>query len=195
MNESRFRTVVLLHDHGDNHDGPVKELAHILQENHPLVKFVCPPIPTALDAQANVNLLAVKLLPVFQPNSLVVGLGLSGLFAVAIQERFPALNLSVFAINAPSSKDGLTDVWKTRETSSLERVVLYSSQYEPIRDGQPEKWSQYADQVYDVPWLSGGVQKAMYATSYLISAYMRGLDLRKEVPSILPQIKTEAAGI
>jgi hypothetical protein len=120
----------------------------------------------------------------FVPNSLLVGIGTGGLTAIAVQERFPALNLSAFAINPPPAQGDLTYLWTTAAAYSLERVVLYSSQYEPLRGKQPELWSKYCDLVFDVPWLSGGVQEAFYSTSYLISAFMRGLSMPKEVAAI-----------
>jgi hypothetical protein len=181
MIESRFSTVVFLHDREDNPDGHVGELTRILSESHPNVRFLRPSLPTG-----GFLAVAAALFPLFVPNSLMVGIGSGGLFAVAMQERFPALNLSVCAINSSPEQDELAYPWTTAKAYSLGRVILYSSQYEPLRGKQPEQWSKYCDLVFDVPWLSGGVQKAFYSTSYLISTFMRGLNMAKEVASIQP---------
>jgi hypothetical protein len=182
MKGSRFQTVVLLHDRGDSPDGQVGELARILSEAHPSVKFLRPFVPAMSEVWGSFDLPAAKLLPLLQPNALVVGIGLGGLFAVALQEQFTALNLSVFAVNAPPPQDDLAGGWRTGTASG--RAAVYSSEYEPLRGDHPKRWTQHADLAFDFPWLSGGIQKAMYATSYLISSYMRGLDLKKAVASL-----------
>jgi hypothetical protein len=182
MLESRFSTVVLLHDREDNPDGHVGELARLLSESHPNVRFSRPPLPAG-----SFQSVAVALSPLFVPYSLLVGIGTGGRFAIGMQERFPALNLSVFAINPPTKHDDLAYAYPycTAKAYPSERVVLYSSQYEPLRGEHPEQWSKYCELVFDVPWLSGGVQKAYYSTSYLISTFMRGLNTAKEVASTL----------
>ncbi len=79
------------------------------------------------------------------------------------------------------------------------RVVLYSSAYEPLQRLHPEMWSRYADFAFDCPGLAQGFDKAKYATAYMISALMRGLDLKQEIATFSPQQKdqaqSEAAGI
>ena len=179
MTESRFQIVLLLHDLGDNPYGQVEELRRILAETHPNVIFVHPPVSEDFNS-------LMAFLTLFQPNSLVVGLGLGGLFASVMQERFPYLNLSVFAVNPPMEyeRDGASGERVSVGESTGQRIVLYSSQYEPLRGEQPEQWSKYCDLVFDVPWLSEGVQKAFYSTSYLISAFMRGRNMPKEVASV-----------
>ena len=160
MNESRFLAVVILHDL-NNETWVAARLGSILAEHHPSVKFLLPPLPAGTLALAP----AVALLPMFKPNSLFVGLGLGGNLAALAQDRFPSLNLSVFAVDPPEM------------AAAPERVVLYNS-LEP---------RSFAGQAYGVPWLAQGVDKAAFAVAYLISAYMRGLDLAKEVPQMFPE--------
>ncbi len=84
-NDLRFQTVVLLHDREDSPDGHVGELAKLLQESHPLVRFICPVVPVTVDSQNSFHLSAVKLFPLIPARSLVIGFGTSGLFACALQ--------------------------------------------------------------------------------------------------------------
>jgi hypothetical protein len=191
MDESRFPCVIFLRDPQDSDQGGIMEdLAQVLAESHPNIKFLHPPVPAGSTAFSGFNLMVTKLLPLFQPSSLVIGNGLGGLFAITMQERFPYLDLSVFAINPPSKRDELkVGAWRPK------RVILYSSEYEPIRADSPKIWAEYVDSAFDVPWLSGGVQRALYATSYLISAFMRGSNMRREVASFMPKAQSEAAGI
>lgn len=176
MNESRFRNVVVFGDEG-------AEFIRILGESHPNVGFLNPPIPAFGTSAFYPSM--YKLMPLFLPDSLIISLG--SIFAITVQEGFPHLNLSVFAVNPPL--DELALMWK-----GANRAVLYSSQYEPIKAYQPEEWSRRTDYAYDVPWLSRGVGGALYATSYLASVFMRGLDLRKEVLT-MPQTQTGISGI
>lgn len=198
-NDSRFQTVVLLHDREDEPDGHVGEIAKILQESHPLVRFIIPVIPVTADSKNSFHVAAVKLFPLIPPRSLVIGIGTSGLFACALQEKFPLLDLSVFAINPPTYQDDLEVGMETGWSAQAMRVVLYSSQYEPLKRYLPDGWNRYADFAFDCPWLANGIGKAVYATSYLISAFMRGLDLKQEIATFLPpqkdQAQSEAAGI
>ncbi len=183
---SRFQSVIFL----DEPDGCAKELSIILGESHPGVHFLCPPIPTHPTGFIGFTLATIRLLPLIQsnPKTLLIGKGFGGLLAAMIQERHPQLDLSVIAINAPTHEDGMGMSWSRPRPSLIrdERVVLYSSQYKPLQDA--DLWLGYADLVFDVPWLAEGVQKALHATSYVISAFMRGLDLRKEIASLFPSI-------
>lgn len=190
---SRFTEVLLLHDQGDGPGGRLDSLVTLIKESHPTVRFTSPVISINGDTAANFNTLAIKILPMLHPNTMVLGDGIGGLFAVALQERFPALNLGVFAINAPVRQDTLSQEWNN--LYSLDRVILYSSEFPALR-GTPHNWAQYSRNAYDVPWLTGGYQKAMYATAYLISSFMKGLDMGKEL-SCLPQLpaQSEAASI
>src|SRR5208337_1384118 len=113
MLDSRFQTVVFLHDREDNPEGHVGEFARILSESHPNVRFLRPPVPAYTTARGSFQLMAAALMPMFQPNSLVVGIGLGGLYAIAMQEQFPSINLSVFAVNPPPKQDELEYEWTT----------------------------------------------------------------------------------
>jgi hypothetical protein len=190
MNDSRFQSVVLLHDQDDNPDGRMGDLARILGETHPNVHFLRPSLPPRLE---NFDILAARYRPMFQANSLIVGEGHGGLRAIAFQERFEPLNLSVVAINPPLG-DELWQPSHMLHSFALDRVVLYSSQNEALRNTKPEEWAEYSSRSFDVPWLAGGVQKAVYATSYLVSTIMRGLDVAKEVAS-MPLAQSETSSI
>jgi hypothetical protein len=163
MKNSRFQNVVML----DDGSGVTEKLLAVLTEAHPSVHFS--QLYAAFGSRLDFPIFAAKFSPIFQLNSLAVGVGLTGLFALTMQERSPQLNLSAFAIDPPPEV-GLTRI--------PERVVLCSNQ--PLKTG----WMDYTDLAFDVPWLSGGVQGAIYAVSYMISAHMRGLDLRKEIASL-----------
>lgn len=117
------------------------------------------------------------------PESLLVGFGLGGLVAAKLQELEPDLNLSVLAINAPTS-DGSVSLKRTRQ-----RTAMYSSKYPPLHGCA--NWGEYTegfDSNFDVEWLRHGYGLKKYTLGYLISKVVRGKDLYFEVKTIFPQL-------
>jgi hypothetical protein len=179
MNAPMFPQIILLHGREDTPDGAVARLHGILSAAYPKLSYARPFIPDAMIEDA-VEWVANQYVRRIQPNSLLVGFERGGLIACAIQSRFPALRLSVFAINSPT-KEGSISATYCQHTYS--RVALYSSEYPHIKGRC--NWPELQPMAYDVPWLANG-HKLDYPISYLISAYMRGADMEKEVALMFP---------
>ncbi|MBZ5660037.1 MAG: hypothetical protein LAO08_06480 [Acidobacteriia bacterium] len=133
------------------------------------------------------------LLPFLMPNSLVVGIGLDGTIACYLQQEFPAANLSVIAINSPTS-DTYTTVGMERSMvlkPHHNRVALYSRLYEPIR-GRND-WRQLTDHDLEVSWLQHGIfsesgaNLSKYAVAYYVTAYLQSSNLEPAVASFPTQ--------
>jgi hypothetical protein len=101
------------------------------------------------------------------------------LIACSVQSLFPALNLSVFAINAPTEEDSLF----AEPCAPHTRLALYSSAYPTIK-GRCD-WKTLTSAAYDVPWLASGC-KNLYPLAYLISGYSHGADMDKQVAMMFP---------
>lgn len=177
----RFSHITFLHDANDLPNGRVAQLADILKRQYPSITISRPYIPTVPTGEA---LSWVKQYVARVPaKSLIIGMGRGGLLACALQSNFPALNFSVVAVNAPTEEDGVY------ASESLDRVVLYSSLYEPIK-GRCD-WQDLAMWSFEVSWLTSG-QDAFYPTMYMISAYLQGdasstaLDLLKAANMLVP---------
>jgi pimeloyl-ACP methyl ester carboxylesterase len=182
--ESRFQSVALIHDAGDSPEGYAGEFRRILGESHPGVRFILPYLPMETrPAEHMFDQVSHKLFPLLPPHTLLVGFGLGGLVACVMQERFPHLSLPVFAINAPACEDGLEI--EAGLYQRPERTVIYSDRYKPI-EMKCEYWDTRSSYAVSVPWLANGVQKAMYATAYVLSSFMRGLDLTHEIVTLFP---------
>ena len=188
--ESVFSRVYILHDRESTLS--VAELETVLRSAHPNVEFIRPwfrqkPLvsPVAYDYFMSMS--------AFRSRSLVVGIGLAGLCAASMQERFPELGSSVIAIDAPT-QDGILglvgsfrDLRPTPTTESA-LVALYSSQYEPIK-GRCD-WRKHADYAFDHRAWAYGIGYAVYTSAYLISSFMRGLDLNREAARVIPHKET-----
>ena len=175
--DSRFQMVTLLHDVGDSPDGNVGLIYNNLVDSHPGVRILRPYVPMYLaTAKDNFKSTSIKILPMLQPDSLIVGVGISGLFASVLQDNFPGLNLTVFTINSPISDGGLI-----MDEPVSERVSVYSSEIikNPIIP-------PYSTQSFDVKWLSDGIEKSINGISYIISSFMRyQIDMKQEIARLV----------
>jgi esterase/lipase len=187
--ESRFKGHYLLHDRGTPED--VQKLASIMAEktkmSYEQFKQPHPPYEFNESASADVSYkwLRTYFLPDTLLHSVIFGFGFGGLLAAKLQGDFPARDISVVAINAPTSEGEFT-----LDSKIHERVSLYSSQYVP----KDNNWSKYAKQVYDVPWLQHGIKNTKYGLAYLMMAYMQHEDISAAVSSLHDGEIAEAAG-
>lgn len=178
---SRFTGHYLLHDRGTPDD--VDKLAEIMSKklgtDYYFFKRPQPPHEFIEDVAPDVSYRWLKtyFLPDTLINSVIFGIGLGGLLAAKLQEDFPARNLSVIAVNAPTT-EGLISLDRSVHQS---RVALYSSVYPTLADCD---WSKYAPQVYDVAWLQHGIKNTKYGLAYLLSAYMRQEDISTQVSAV-----------
>jgi hypothetical protein len=192
---SRFTEIVWLHGR-DEHSGDVARLSGILGSdpwvNHhrPLIPDI--PADLALDWVRQAYGSRIK------KGSLLVGMERGGLIGCALQSALPALDLSVFAVNSPTEEGSLlagtfpftysavpvAGVSIPVRQCHYARVALYSSAYGPI--GGRCDWAKHSPLAFDVPWLREGAGNAYYPVSYLVSAFMRGADMRKEVSLMFP---------
>jgi pimeloyl-ACP methyl ester carboxylesterase len=188
---SRFTGHYILHDRG-NPDAADK-LADIMSKklgtDYYFFKRPQPPYEFNEDADAAVSYrwLQTYLLPDTLINSVIFGIGLGGLLAAKLQEDYPARNLSVIAINAPTT-EGLISL----DGSAQSRVALYSNLYPPLADRCD--WPKYATQVYDAVWLSHGITNQKYGLAYLLAAYMRQEDIATQVAALSAPEVAKAVG-
>jgi hypothetical protein len=172
-----FKQITLLHGKDDLPSGSVLRLENLLRAAFPNMEF-CRPLIPKLTAKDTVDFIKRNFMGRIKPNSLLVGLERGGLIACDLQSSFPALHLSVVAVNSPTREIG---VQASPCQTSASRMALYSSAYLPK---ECNDWYFYAPLNYDVEWLSKGV--AYYPVAYLITAFMGGRDMEKEVALMFP---------
>jgi pimeloyl-ACP methyl ester carboxylesterase len=172
---SRFKGHYFLHDRGVSEDA--RKLASIVEEtfnskifNQPQPLYEFKEDATALEAYRG---LRTYFLPDTLINSVIFGVGLGGLLAAKLQEEFPARNLSVVTINAPTV-DGDIGL----EGIVMERLALYSSGYPPISNHCD--WSNFASQVYDIPSLQYGIKNVKYGLAHILAGYMQKEEVKAE---------------
>jgi pimeloyl-ACP methyl ester carboxylesterase len=191
---SRFAGHYILHDRGtpDDSDKLAEIMSKKLGTDYYFFKRPQPPYEFNEDVDVELAYRWVKtyFLPDTLINSVILGIGIGGLLAAKLQEDFPARNLSVIAVNAPTAEGSIS-----LEESPEGRVALYSSLYSPLASHCD--WSNYATQAYDAVWLSHGIKNTKYALAYLLSAYMRQEDISTEYASVsnLTPAVAKAAGV
>jgi hypothetical protein len=173
----RFSHITLLHGQDELPNGSVERLEALLRTSHPMVNYHRPLIPPHLSTKQALDWVERYFVYRMEPDSMLVGVNRGGLIAAAIQLKFPALRLSVAAINAPTDEDGVSaELWG-------HRLALYSSAYKPIV-GHCD-WFVAAPLAFDLPWLAKGIEN-YYPLAYLISAWARGAPMEKEVALMFP---------
>src|ERR1035441_2167000 len=106
---SRFQNVYLFHGRGEAPGNPLT-LEEMLWARFPRVNYIRPllrhidPTVTAKDSFKSASHKTFMI----EPKSLIIGFGMGGLIAAALQERFPLHELSVFAISSPTHMTTLT---------------------------------------------------------------------------------------
>jgi len=68
-------------------------------------------------------------------------------------------------------------------------VALDSTSADAVIKGRCENWHELTDLAFDVPWLMHDIDPAKYTVCYLISCYLRGLDMRDEVENLFPKME------
>jgi hypothetical protein len=168
----RFGQITFLHGGNDLPSGSTERLESVLRATYPTVLYAHPFVPFDLNAEEAFGFVRKNYVSRMQAGSLLVGLDRGGLIACAVQSAFPALGLSVFAVNSPVEEDGLA------AKPGSDRLALYSSAYPPIKGRCG--WSALAPLAYDVPWLSSGCG-IYYPLAYLISSFSQDADMDKHV--------------
>ncbi len=193
-NPTRFANVYLFHGKGGSPDGAVLNLEAILQHAYYDVRFKRPCLPHRMPdvtAEESLDYVVLQYRNTMLPNSLIVGIGLGGLLAVRLQELSPHLDLSVFAINAPTSENEvkissihpLFAAAPNLLQSNL--VALYSSLDKEIKGRV--NWSDFTPWAFDMPMLRyHDTDLCKYAVCYLISRFMQGRDMTTEVNNLFP---------
>ncbi len=172
---SRFADVVWL-----GQTEAVARLSAVLDRKDPFVLHRTPYVPDVA-ASEQLAFVTANYASKLKRGTLLVGLERGGLVACCLQRAFPALGLSVFAVNSPTREGSLVTMPAVGNPTN--RVALFSSSYRPIH-GRCD-WD-FTAQAFDVGWLRDGADNAVYGVSYLVSAWMRGSDMRKEVALLLP---------
>jgi hypothetical protein len=184
--QSKFRDVYFFERRGSLDAAEVKR---IISHGYPDVQFALPLLPHSDRAEDLLHyadwLIKRQLPPFVAPDSLIVGLSLGGLIAAKLQELHPRMNLSVFSVGAPTSYGGVK-----LEKKMSNRVSLYSQTDEFTRD-RCENWPELTEEAFDVPWLGHGVRTSTYTVCYLLSCYLRGLNIRHEVETLIPDPKED----
>jgi hypothetical protein len=175
---SRFEQITIFHGRNELPSGSTNRLQALLRGAYPATMFACPFVPPDLDAKQALDFVKKNYVGRMQVGSLLVGLERGGLIACAVQEGFPALRLSVFAVNAPTEADGVA----AGQCDPQRRVAVYSSKCPPIKNSC--NWKAFTPLAYDVPWMTFG--KNAYPLAYLISVYNQGADLDKHVAMMFP---------
>ena len=186
---SRFRLVYFLHDAANGKEA--QGIEDLTKSSFPHVRFMSLWLPPFKVYRDQMGLWASNMLPLLMPNTLLVGIGRAGLAAAYLQERFPDLNLSALAINAPTSGPEFT-----LGLRSNNRVALYSSDYEPIK-GLTKNWSDISEFSFDVSWLRHGILSeggnlCKYSVAYFVAAYMKEPDIRKSCSRVIGDEMYEA---
>lgn len=186
--QARFRDVCFVHERGGAPDGTVKRLQDLIERSYRRVTYNRPLLPhtnPGVRAEASLEWMD-NFTPFLPPGVLLVGIGLGGLLAAKLQEMHPELNLSVFAIAAPTSAD-----FVQLEKKTDQRVALYSTA--AGTDGA--NWPEFTDQAFDVPWLVHDIGPAKYSVAYLLACYMRGWNIDKQVRTLFPDPAPDNGGI
>ena len=190
----RFNQIVVLPDRNEN-NSPTR-LVSVLKQIYPQLNYSTPFIPP-MSADDMLHFIGGNSYFI-KDDALIVGFGVGGTVAMALQKALPALRLSTFIVNAPTeagkikiepdkkapAEQALSDAPVFR----IDRCAVYSSAYTPIRGKC--YWKSIMTMAYDVPWLKDGMD-AYYPLAYLISRYSTGSDMDQEVNMIFTGYQQE----
>ena len=179
---THFQDVCFLHGRGEGANA-LKKIQELIQRNHKKPTYSTPLLPHAdpkVAAETSLEWME-RFVPFLTPGMLMIGVNLGGLLAAKIQENHPELDLSVFALVAPTSCDGVR-----LEKKMNKRVVLYSTAADASIKGHCEDWPEFTDQAFDVSWLMHDIDLARYSIAYLITCYMKGWNIAHQVETLFP---------
>ncbi len=180
---TRFKNIYFFHDKGESPDGVVLGLETILKHGYH-VHFERPVLPHAdkdVAAELSLDWAFLQFSRDVVPGSLIVGVSLGGLIAARLQEIRPDLNLHVIALAAPTRQD---EVYL--EDKLDQRVAIYSSQ-DPQLAGRCD-WDKFTYLNLDQPMLRyHEIKHCKYAVSYLISCYLRDMDMKAETEHLFSE--------
>lgn len=183
LSKTKFPRVYLFHGQCGSPNGTVLEIEAVLQSAYYGTKFERPLLPHArpeVTAGQSLDWAVLQYRKEIVPDSLIVGVSMGGLIAARLQELSPNLNLSVITLMAPTWMDDVK-----LEEKLENRIALYSSLDKSLV-GNRDNWTSYA-RAFDMPMLAHhDLDLCKYATCYLISCFMQGKDMTKEVNQLFP---------
>lgn len=165
---SRFQNVYIFHGQGETPEGNPLTLEEMLRARFPGVNYIRPllrhrnPSVTAKDSFRA----ASRKTFMIEPKSLIIGFGMGGLIAAALQERFPLHELSIFAISSPTNMPTLTLNKRIEDC----RVALYSH-LDKATESATAGWPDLTNQAYDVSWMMSATHQK-YSVATVVSAFM-----------------------
>jgi len=166
---SRFKVVYFLYD--ENHVPETRAVEDLVRAAHPKIKFIAVHGPYG----DHIQIWESQVRPFLVENSLLVGIGRTGTAAAVLQERLPELNLSVLAVNSPTTYGPIS------LKKADHRVALYSRGY---LAGSCEAWPTLSDISFDVSWLRYGILSesggnlCKYLVSLVVAAYIKEPNIR-----------------
>jgi esterase/lipase len=159
--------VYLFHGRGEAPGNPLT-LEEMLWARFPRVNYIRPllrhidPTVTAKDSFKSASHKTFMI----EPKSLIIGFGMGGLIAAALQERFPLHELSVFAISSPTHMTTLTLTKRIEDR----RVAVYSH-LDKVTESATAGWPDLTNQAYDVSWMMSATHRK-YSVAAVVSAFM-----------------------
>jgi pimeloyl-ACP methyl ester carboxylesterase len=179
---SNFQNVYIFHGQGGSPEGTALVLEGLLYQRFPKVKFIRPLLRhqdegvTARDSFRA----AAKKIKLLQKDSLIIGISMGGLVASVLQEKFPDLNLSVFAISSPTK----TSTLAINTLVPDKRVALYSHLDKKVGE-YTIKWPLLTNLAFDVSWMqSHNTDDQKYSVTSVIAAFMSGQDVSAAVENV-----------
>jgi hypothetical protein len=180
----KFSAICLFHGKGGKPEGSVLQLEQALRaipnslfKHIPIIRPLLAHTAESVTAEESFEHTSHQYGPYLKTGALVIGISLGGLIAAKLQE-VSRPDLHIIAINAPTGVDNL------RLDQYMEnRVSLYNSR-DIIIAGRTATWPLLTSMAYDLPWLTHNIDDHRYSLALLISTYVNGGDLGKEVKQL-----------
>jgi hypothetical protein len=148
--------VYLFHGLDGSPDGTSLKLEEKLKPYFPKIEFHRPWVKTIDDV------FQIKI----EPNSVIIGNSLGGLFAAIYQEVLSD-DINVIALSSPTFFENL------RLDNFKHKVIALYSSLDPVIKGRTN-WQDYTNDFYDVPWMEDhNIDSHIYSVSYALTEFLR----------------------